>query len=361
MDIRNQILFAQTNIENQCKFEQDCAPGKALAASRLKLTIEVTNRRIKRLIEKIMTRKLFILTVTLFVSLTIKAQDKNYEEWYLTTKDSINIFVKEIKSSGKDTVIVVHGGFGANHDYMLDAIKGLENKFHFILYDQRGSLLSPAPIEKLTFQNNVNDLYELVIELKLKKVKLLCHSMGTLVGMEFAKLHPELVSNFVLTGAVISNSKNSKDVFSEQMGKNADFLLDRPVVKNLEKYYKENKATLTDKEKTEYWRIAFAAVNIYDMSKWKLLKGGQIYYNQKASIMAETVNWDYDYRSLLNSLNTTIIQGQYDYLDFNLINYNEQTKEFKNIEIKLIPNAGHNSWIDNPKLFRKYLINGLTK
>lgn len=308
-----------------------------------------------------MTKNLFILAMALFASLTIKAQDKKYEEWYLTTKDSINIFVKEIKSSSKDTVIVVHGGFGANHDYMLDAIKGLENKLHFILYDQRGSLLSPAPIEKLTFQNNVNDLYELVTELKLKKVKLLCHSMGTLVGMEFAKLYPELVSNIVLTGAVIPNAKDSKNVFSEQMGKNLDFLANRPEVKNLKKYYIENKATLTDKEKTEYWRINFAEGNIYDVSKWKLLKGGQVYYNKQASIMAETVNWDYDYRTLLNSLKTTIIQGQYDFFDFNLANYKEQTKAFKNIEIEIIPNAGHNSWIDNPNLFKKYLINGLTK
>ena len=97
------------------------------------------------------------------------------------------------------------------------------------------------------------------------------------------------------------------------------------------------------------------------MSKWKLLKGGQIYYNQQASIMAETVNWDYDYRSLLDGLKTTIIQGQYDFLDFNLSNYKEKTKEFKNIEIRMIPNAGHNSWIDNSKLFRKYLVSSLTK
>lgn len=305
--------------------------------------------------------KVIVLVITLFVTLALRAQDKNYEEWYLTTKDSINIFVKEIKSQSKDTVIVVHGGFGANHDYMLDAIKGLEKKFHFILYDQRGSLLSPAPIEKLTFQKNVNDLFELITELKIKKVKLLCHSMGTLVGMEFAKQHPELISNLILTGSVTSNAKSSKDVFSEQMGKNLDFLANRPEVKSLKKYYIENKPILSDKERTEYWRINFAEGNIYDISKWKLLKGGQIYYNQQASVMAETVNWDYDYRTLLDSLETTIIQGQFDFFDFNLLNYKEQIKEFKNIEIKIIPNAGHNSWIDNPKLFKKYIIYGLSK
>ena len=212
-----------------------------------------------------MKKSLLLILILIFQFKKSSAQDKNYEEWYLTTNDSVKIFVKEIKSQSKDTVIVVHGGFGANHDYMLDVIKGLEKKFHFILYDQKGSLLSPAPIEKLTFQKNVNDLFELITELKLKKIKLLCHSMGTLVGMEFAKQHPELISNLILTGTLISNTKSSKDIFSDQVTKNLAFLANRQEVKNLKNYYIENKTTLSDKEKTEYWRINFAEANIYDM------------------------------------------------------------------------------------------------
>lgn len=303
-----------------------------------------------------MKRVIFVSICFLIAVQSTIAQDKRYEEWYLKTKDTISIFVKEIKSASKDTVIVVHGGFGANHDYMLDAIKGLESKFYFILYDQRGSLLSPAPVSKLTFQANVNDLYELVDELKLKKVKLLCHSMGTLVAMEFASQHPEIISNIVLTGAILPNAKAISDVFSEQMGKNLEFLANRPEVKELKQYYIDKKASLTDKENTRFWRIGFAEGNVYNITKWNLLKGGQIYYNQQAAVMAETVNWDYDYRALLNNLNTTVIQGQYDFLDFNLSNYKAQITGYAKIRTKIIPNAGHNSWIDNPKLFRAYLL-----
>lgn len=306
-----------------------------------------------------MKRVIFVSICFLIAVQSTIAQDKRYEEWYLKTKDTISIFVKEIKSASKDTVIVVHGGFGANHDYMLDAIKGLESKFYFILYDQRGSLLSPAPVSKLTFQANVNDLYELVDELKLKKVKLLCHSMGTLVAMEFASQHPEIISNIVLTGAILPNAKAISDVFSEQMGKNLEFLANRPEVKELKQYYIDKKASLTDKENTRFWRIGFAEGNVYNITKWNLLKGGQIYYNQQAAVMAETVNWDYDYRALLNNLNTTVIQGQYDFLDFNLSNYKAQITGYDKIKTKIIPDAGHNSWIDNSKLFRDYLMAGL--
>lgn len=303
-------------------------------------------------------------TITVLCTFLLNAQGKNYEEWYLTTADSISIFVKEITSTSKDTVIVVHGGFGANHDYMLDAIKGLEKKFHFILYDQRGSLLSPAPVGKLTFQKNVNDLYELVTELKLKKVKLLCHSMGTLIGMEFAKQHPDLIDKLVLTGALIPKADSISSVFSERSDKHIAFLTSRKEALSLQDKYvkidREKKRPLTDKELTDSWRIYFASVNIYQMKNYKNVKGGKAYYKNEASVMAETVDWNYDYRSLLNSLNATVIQGQYDFLDFNLTTYKEQIKGYTNIQTKIIPNAGHNSWIDSPELFKKYLFYGLT-
>lgn len=77
--------------------------------------------------------------------------------------------------------------------------------------------------------------------------------------------------------------------------------------------------------------------------------------------MAETVDWNYDYRTLLDSLKTTIIEGEFDFLDFNLLNYKNQITEFKNIEIKMIPSAGHNSWIDKPKLFKRNLNKALNK
>lgn len=165
------------------------------------------------------TLLLAVILLMTFTSQTF-SQSKDYFEWYLSTPDSLDpynqdIYVREL-GSGKDTVIVIHGGFGANHDYMLDAIKGLENKYYFVLYDQRGSLLSPAPKEKLTFQKNVDDLDLLIKQLGCAKVKIMAHSMGTLVAMEYLKQHPENVSNLVLIGAIFSKSDSIESVFSKR-------------------------------------------------------------------------------------------------------------------------------------------------
>ena len=76
--------------------------------------------------------KLWITMILLMMVSTAPSfcQSKDYMEWYLSTPDSLDtynqdIYVREL-GTGKDTVIVIHGGFGANHDYMLDAIQGLE-------------------------------------------------------------------------------------------------------------------------------------------------------------------------------------------------------------------------------------------
>lgn len=247
-----------------------------------------------------------VIILSVIWSFNSVAQDKSYQEWYLKTNDSLDIYVREI-GTGKDTVIVVHGGFGANHDYILDAIEGLEAEYHFVLYDQRGSTLSPAPVEKLTFPKNVQDLHLLISELKLKKAKIICHSMGTLVGMEFLKLHPEKVSNLILIGALPAKADtiDGSSIFSKRYENQVDFLMNRKEVKDLKAHYESRngsdssqvgyynyKSYLTDKEQTELWRIEFASVNIYRMENWRLMKGGRAYYKKDAAIQLYTMrNW----------------------------------------------------------------------
>jgi proline iminopeptidase len=315
--------------------------------------------------------KFYIATLLILTNcFSAFCQDKYYSEWYLQRPD-LDIYVRE-QGLGKDTVIVVHGGFGANHDYMLDAIKGLSDNFHFVLYDQRGSLLSPCDTSKLTFQKNVEDLYALVKALRIKKVKLFCHSMGTLVAMDFINQHPELVFNVVMTGAILAKSDSSKSVFSERVSKQVAYLQSRKEVQLLLKPYKDrgydkitsfealDTAILTQKQLTEVWRINFASVNIFNVNKFNLLKGGRAYYKGDASKMAETVNWNYDYRLVLNKLKKiTFIEGDFDFLDFNSETHKSLLLNYENIKIKVIKNAGHNIWIDEPDKFRIALTDAL--
>ena len=58
-------------------------------------------------------------------------------EWYLPTSDGCRLFVQEF-GHGKETIIVLHGGWGAEHSYLLDAFEGVDRHYHLVFYDQRG-------------------------------------------------------------------------------------------------------------------------------------------------------------------------------------------------------------------------------
>lgn len=293
-------------------------------------------------------------------------------EWYLQRPD-VDIFVKEV-GKGSNTVIVIHGGFGANHEYMIDAVRGLEKDYRFVFYDQRGSLLSPTAKENLSFPKNVEDLHALVRSLRVGKVRLLAHSMGTLVAMEFAKQHPELVANVVLTGSVPLTADSIGDVFSEGMKQQAEKLQSRKEVQDLlspylARGYSEirsiediERSSLSQQDLTTVWRINYAAVNIYDVRKFKSVKGGRAYYKGAASAMSETVQWKYDYReSLAANGRTSVIMGDHDYFDFGSEILIQQLRDYPSIKLEMIRRAGHIAWIDRPVDFKRSVRRALEK
>lgn len=302
------------------------------------------------------------LILFLLISNSCFSQEVKYEEWYLNTKDSTQIYVKEF-GQGKDTVVVVHGGFGANQNYMWKAVEGLENDFHFVFYDQRGSLLSPCKSSKITIDNHIEDLKELADELNLKKVKIFCHSMGTRIGMEFMNKYPDRTSNLVLVSSVVPKVDSLSEIFSDRLYTQVKYLQERKKVQQLLTLYK-NDSLLTDKEKSEKQRIKFASINIFDIEKRDEMQGaGRAFYKQESAnaIMKNGITWHYDYRKVLNDGNVTIIMGSYDYMDFNAEKHKEQLKDYPNVKLRVIKNSCHSVWVDNPDIFRNELKMALKK
>ena len=102
------------------------------------------------------------------------------DEWYLPSADGeARLYVWEVGRG--DPVIVLHGGFGAEHSYLYDAVRGLSDRHRFVFYDQRGSLRSPCALEAVRFEAHVADLETLRAELGLERVSLFAHSMGTVL------------------------------------------------------------------------------------------------------------------------------------------------------------------------------------
>jgi len=287
--------------------------------------------------------------------------------WYLKTQDkNVNLFVKEYGVG--DTIVVVHGGFGAEHSYLLDAFKDLGKKHHFVFYDQRGSLRSPAPDSLISIDKHVEDIEVLRKELNIERLNIVGHSMGTLVSSFYLEKYPEHVERLTLLALAYPKTAESKEeelFFEEQKRLGSEFV-SRPEIQSeiIEEGFDRDRDSFSSKDTTNDWRIRFAGVNIYNVERWREVKGGMVFYNQRAGTAAgrslpESWNHFKTYKEV--SVPITIINGTHDFVDIDGKVFSKLSKNIDNVEYVLLDKAGHNAWIDRPDVFYNILEKGLTK
>jgi proline iminopeptidase len=84
-------------------------------------------------------------------------------------------------------LLVLHGGPGASHDYLLPQMLELASDHRLIFYDQRGGGRSRAEDRTpVTWQTHVEDLASLVRELSLEPLTLVGYSWGGLLALLYS-------------------------------------------------------------------------------------------------------------------------------------------------------------------------------
>lgn len=286
------------------------------------------------------------------------------DEWYLDTGAGCKLYVTEFGVG--DTVVVLHGGWGAEHSYLLDAFDGLEEDHHLVFYDQRGSLRSPCPDSLVSVDAHVADLERLREALGLERMTLVGHSMGTYLGMAYLHAHPDRVGNLVLLAAVILPTKEEdRALYGEQQRRAKEFF-DRPerAAEIAEEGLDRPEEELTDRERTHKWRIGFAAVNLFHVERWREQRGGQVFYDQSAGTAAgRSMDPSVDLVADLAAADfpVTVIMGDHDFADMGLRLYREWLDPLPGVELVEIEDAGHEAWIDAPEAFRAALVAALAK
>ena len=296
-------------------------------------------------------------------------REPSIDQWFLSTGDWDNdpqIYVKEI-GTGIKPVIMVHGGWGAEHSGLVKAVDGLQNEFRFIFYEQRGSLRSPFPDALISFEQHINDLELLRKELDLDKITIVGHSMGAVLASAYATKYPENIEKLILMSPA-----HLKDPFPEEDKEiqHQQFLASKKFqdrieitqeLKNQGLY--QNSSLLNSKEKTIQSRINFGKLMLYDISKWTELDNGKALYKGNVyNLTAKTYpknGWNYFAEFAVQKYPITIIIGDHDWLDFGNGLNKKWTKEVPRIKMISIHKAGHLPWIDQPeeitKLLRQHL------
>ncbi len=331
--------------------------------------------------------------------------DLTSEQWTSVADDGHRTYVYEVgrAQAASDTVVVLHGGWGAEHGYLLDAVLPLADRTRFVLYDQRGSLRSPAPDSTITLGRLVADLDALHDDLGLDRVTLVAHSMGNHLAYAYLAAHPERVRGLVLVGPVLPTA-------FEQTGPGAEFLADvwpdadsaavsqayidgliAPTLRGVRRLVDEGLAPqrfadvtaeqamsgaidaefqaalreLSARDRSRAWRIQFTAVNTCDGSNWRQMQGGGVFYNgAAASAVLSDSTFDAQVAAFWPTLQAfegpvRAIIGTCDYVDPGPIVWPRVVERLPDATLTVVEGAGHSLWMDRPAAFADALRSAL--
>jgi len=96
-------------------------------------------------------------------------------------------------------VVVLHGGPGAHHDYLLPQYDRLAARRELLYYDQRGGGQSPVPRDvPVGWREHVADLEAIRVSLAIDRLTLCGYSWGGLLALLYLLEHPERVERLAL-------------------------------------------------------------------------------------------------------------------------------------------------------------------
>jgi proline iminopeptidase len=105
----------------------------------------------------------------------------------VTTTTQTPLYWARYGRVGAPTLLVLHGGPGADHRYLLPQMLHLGEKYELIFYDQRGGGRSKADARvPITWQTHVEDLGALVEVLGLDPLSIVGYSWGAMLALLYA-------------------------------------------------------------------------------------------------------------------------------------------------------------------------------
>jgi len=271
---------------------------------------------------------------------------------YFKGKEDVQIFYRMV-GKGKDTVVFVHGGPGGGMDDGGLNLEFLSQKgYTFIEYDQRGGARSELvrDTSKLTINDHVMDIETLRLYFKIQKLSLIGISWGCRLLAEYYNRFPQNVNRliFISPGPIVSGGQR-RAATDSALGENR-----RKRIAELTRQI-EN---ASDNDLPSLWeqRMSIAGIAyVTDSSHLSRARGSMGNFSSDAirnlrlqAFSRYYGNPPWDLRHLLRNINVpaVVIEGAKSVVPLNDIR--QWSDNIKGAKLILIPNAGHQNWLDEP-------------
>lgn len=129
----------------------------------------------------------------------------------LATVNGIKIYYAIYNETGKNPVLLLHGGFASSDCWGFE-VPLLSMNHKVIVVDSRGHGRSSMDDTPFSYQLMTSDMMKLLDYLKIKKVSIVGWSDGGIIGLLTAIHHPERVNKLYTFGANFSRSGYKSEI-----------------------------------------------------------------------------------------------------------------------------------------------------
>jgi proline iminopeptidase len=278
-------------------------------------------------------------------------------EGFLSGADRVPLFFRKV-GSGADVVVYLHGGPGSNFRGNGTEMDALARGRTLVMYDQRGSGRSEIVTDpkRLTVEHHLRDLDAVRRFFGARRISLIGLSWGSGLAVLYAARHPERVERLLL----VSPMPITRALLDARKGELAKVLGEEGAARWRE--IRGAMARANDVEALALCRemsdLTFQAY-LKDPTPEALAKAAQrcdippAAFRNRAVVEAATLAslGDWDFRSVLSRLRmpALVLEGRESKLP--LEPTREWARALPEADLLLIPQAGHELFLDQPVVF----------
>jgi proline iminopeptidase len=274
-----------------------------------------------------------------------------------------------VKTVGRGPpLVVVHGGPGASHDYLLPNLYRLASSYRLVFIDERGSGRSPRleDTKQYTVEKMADDVEAVRAALQLGKIALLGHSFGGVIVQAYAFKYQANLSHLILASTFSSTRELNEALGKMKQAMPADR---RTRLEALEKAGLFGKGEIWEHGRytDEYARLAWGVGYFpdlygarpdpnYDPIEGNTKNSWELYREMWGSHGEFVVDGNLKEVEWVDRLPeikvpTLIVVGDHDESD--PVMSREMNAKIAGSKLVVLPDAGHMTFVDQPDMFMR--------
>jgi len=267
-----------------------------------------------------------------------------------TTRHVNGVDLFERRTGEGPPVVILHGGPGAHHDYLLPGFDSLATGRTLIYYDQRGGGRSPvARSVPVGWHEQVGDLEALRQVWGIDRLRIAGYSWGALLGLLYATEHPDRVERLGLVSAAPAWREARADFEARFAERNLS-----PVLQEERKALRESGLREQDPEshRKRVFELSVAAY-FYDPARARDLTPFRVTGRTQEEVWSSL--GDYDLRPGLSRLElpAIVLHGDSDPIPLYAA---ETAARLLKAPLHVLEHCGHVPYVEAPEEFTRLLL-----